>query len=139
MAARASAALPLVYEPVKIGGEYHIDGSITGVSAPDELAKLENPDLIIVHSFLRTNNKEIFSIDSEWLPMEIVKRIMDAAFGKFQVLKYDYLKNTGTPVIWIRPLPEIRLNLMNPNTEDFKKLIDEFYGKTYGMLTEELK
>lgn len=139
LAARASAALPLIYQPVKINNEWHIDGSITGVNAPEELARLEHPDLIIVHSFLRKNPDEVFSMDQEWLPYEIVKKIVDAAFGEFELLRFEYLKSTGTPCIWIRPKPEIIINLMNPNYADFKKLVDESHAKTFKMLKEQLE
>lgn len=138
-AARASAALPLIYEPVKIDNEWYIDGSITGVNAPEELAKLEHPDLIIVHSFLRKNPNERFSVDMEWLPYEIVKKIVDAAFGEFELLRFEYLKETGTPTIWVRPLPDTVLSLMNPNYEDFPKLINESCTKTYSMLKKALE
>lgn len=138
-AARASAALPLIYQPVNIENEWYIDGSITGVNSPDQLADLEHPDLIIVHSFLRKNPNETFSMNSEWLPYEIVKKIVDAAFGEFEFLKFEYLKKSGTPTIWVRPKPEITLSLMNPNYSDFKKLVDETYEKTYSSLKKEIE
>lgn len=82
--ARASSAVPLVFEPQKIGEEYFVDGGVTDNVPVDELFAL-HPELDQVLVLTSLNTKvERQSIDNRFLsksftPARIVVRVLDAA------------------------------------------------------------
>lgn len=75
----ASAAMPLLYEPVEISGEYYTDGAIIDLAPADAICCRHQLDLLIIHHMAQRN----FTSDGlrnalvrPWSMVEILHRLI---------------------------------------------------------------
>ena len=142
-AIRASMAAPPVFTPFEIDGESYIDGGLVS-NVAIEIAKQENPDDIIVASFLgsRDLSKQV-TINS---PLDTTQQMLAILVHQNEVRSLKKLSNSD---ILITPnLKDIQFTDFNRANEVFqrgKESIDEQASKLaqlkveYGVSDEEYK
>ncbi|NOX93458.1 MAG: hypothetical protein GXP18_13690 [Gammaproteobacteria bacterium] len=75
----ASAAIPIVYQPVKIDGEYFCDGAVVDFAPTDAICCLHNLDVVIVHHVSQRfdQNKSIdHALTEPWTLLKITDRLL---------------------------------------------------------------
>jgi len=74
----ASAAMPLLYEPVSINGELYADGGLISLSPTDAICCRHQLDILIVHhvsgSVSAAGSYSSSDVQSSWTIMDIVER-----------------------------------------------------------------
>lgn len=136
-ACRASAAIPLVFEPIKLSDGWYVDGGVCGLHAAEELAK-RHPDLdyIIVNDFHQHDEKYRPIMNKKYLPISLIFRLYDAIANEFESLRTEWLENYSIQEIDIRPNIIHDINLQNPNKEDLTAIIDTGYNETFRIMQE---
>lgn len=112
---RASAAIPMMFEPKLLDGQYYIDGALRKDKLPKQLLDVQ-PDLdyVIVSNFSYEQTTDDNSyIEDEAFPMiEIVRRSMSINE------KYTWPKKIGkTRVIYLAPGLTQPVDIFHPNKE----------------------
>ncbi len=106
----ASGAVPGLFQPVKIAGDYFIDGGLTSKAPILDLYKLIRPEIIIVH-YIKSKDLERKEIDlfSRFLPPYKMQAIASTItrHAEYQ-LEAKIVKRLGCDVIEISPdLPRL--------------------------------
>ncbi len=74
----ASAAMPIMYEPVLLDGDYFTDGAIIDLAPTDAICCRHELDVLIVHHVSRRNTLDglLASVKKPWTMVEILHRII---------------------------------------------------------------
>jgi predicted acylesterase/phospholipase RssA len=75
----ASAAIPYMYQPVKIDGEYFCDGAVVDFAPTDAICCLHNLDVVIVHHVSQRfdEDKSIdHALKEPWTILDITNRLL---------------------------------------------------------------
>lgn len=75
----ASAAMPILYEPVKIDGEYYCDGALIDFAPTDAICCRHQLDVVIVHHVSQhfgVHQKLDVALKDTWAMLEIVNRLV---------------------------------------------------------------
>jgi len=137
--ARASASIPLVFEPTKINNEYYLDGGVFGYHAADKLLNMEPElDAIIVVDFHLNNEEPSDFIDEKWLPAKIIQRCLDAQAHEFEKLKFEIIEKEDKDIYFInvRPYIPISIDLIKPKKKTLQEIINKSYQESIKFLEE---
>jgi len=112
---RASTAIPMMFEPKKLNGQYYIDGAVVKEKLPKVLVDLDPElDVVIVSNFSYEPRPNVF--DNEYLehsnlPMlEIVRRVFEMHE------RPNWPKKIGkTKIICLKPGVNISVDLFKPD------------------------
>jgi predicted acylesterase/phospholipase RssA len=75
----ASAAVPVLYEPVRIDGEYYCDGALIDFAPTDAICCRHQLDVVIVHHVCQhfgTDQNIDAALQDSWAMLEIINRLM---------------------------------------------------------------
>lgn len=75
----ASSAIPIMYQPVKIDGEYFCDGAVVDFAPTDAICCLHNLDVVIVHHVSQRFDQDKGidrAIDEPWTILKITDRLL---------------------------------------------------------------
>jgi len=75
----ASAAIPLLYQPVEIGGEFYSDGALLDLAPTDAICCQHNLDILIIHHVAqRTEGSASLAhaMKQPWTMIEILNRLL---------------------------------------------------------------
>ncbi|NIA02603.1 MAG: hypothetical protein GWO88_00075 [Planctomycetia bacterium] len=75
----ASAAMPVLYKPVKIDGQYYCDGALIDFAPTDAICCQHNLDVVIVHHVAQTYGAQSNIGDAlyeSWALLEIINRLI---------------------------------------------------------------
>jgi predicted acylesterase/phospholipase RssA len=75
----ASAAIPIMYQPVNINGEYFCDGAVVDFAPTDAICCLHNLDVVIVHHVSQRfdEDKSInYALTEPWTMLNIADRLL---------------------------------------------------------------
>jgi NTE family protein len=104
-AVRASASIPGLFEPIKIKGQYYIDGEIKQTLSADVGIMLSD-DVVISHTYqpLRLNNGSVY--DMGWV--NIIKQSTNMILHeRINVWRRIYeQQNPSKHLVWIEPEPD---------------------------------
>jgi predicted acylesterase/phospholipase RssA len=136
-ACRASAAIPLVFQPTRLPDGWYLDGGVCGLQASEELAK-RHPELdyIIVNDFHQHDERYRPIMNKPFLPISLIFRLYDAVANEFENLRTEWLENYNMQEIDIRPSIIHGVNLQNPNKDDLSAIIDSGYNETLRLMSE---
>lgn len=117
-AVRASAGIPTIYYPKKIGDSYYIDGAVGADNLPYMLVEAE-PKItrLFICNFtseLRKQNSD-FIEERDWPLLEIINRTIDSVlFSMSDTHAY------GIPIYTITPAISVSVDFVNPSVESRK-------------------
>ncbi|NOY66023.1 MAG: hypothetical protein GXP13_01260 [Gammaproteobacteria bacterium] len=117
----ASAAIPMIYQPVKIDGQYYCDGALVDLAPTDAICCKYNLDILIIHHVAQSYEDETGlqnAIRQPWTLLEILNRYIFRQSPWYYSDKHISFKNCpcgcDSIVIIINPdLPELRWPLTN--------------------------
>jgi len=75
----ASAAMPILYEPVRIAGEYYCDGALINFAPTDAICCEHRLDVVIVHhvsQHFSAHSDIDAGLNDRWAMMEIIDRLV---------------------------------------------------------------
>jgi len=75
----ASAAMPILYDPLKIDGEYYCDGALIDFAPTDAICCRHQLDVVIVHhvaQHIGTHRDLDTALEDQWAMLEIVNRLV---------------------------------------------------------------
>jgi predicted acylesterase/phospholipase RssA len=75
----ASAAMPILYEPVKIGEHYYCDGALVDFAPTDAICCTHHLDLVIVHHVSQTTDTQYdlqTALEGPWAILEVINRLL---------------------------------------------------------------
>ncbi len=75
----ASAAIPILYQPVKINGQYYCDGAVVDFAPTDAICCLHNLDVVVVHHVSQRfdQDKSIdHALTKPWTMLNITDRLL---------------------------------------------------------------
>jgi predicted acylesterase/phospholipase RssA len=134
---RASASIPMMFQPKKIGATNYIDGAVVKQRLPQALLDVEpNLGLIIACNF----SHEAVTVDSNYLKsdtlpiLEIMRRVFAMHENK------NWPDQIGkTKIIYLRPNLRIPVDIFKPNETDARIIFEKAKEFTKVKLVEELK
>ncbi len=139
----ASAAIPIVYQPVKIEGEYFCDGAVVDFAPTDAICCLHNLDVVIVHHVSQRfdKNKSIDHVLTEpWTLLKITDRLLyrnrpwylsDEGASSQRISSQRCPCGCGAIIIVIEPeLPELTW----PMTQGGTQVLQEAQQQTIDLL-----
>lgn len=136
-AARASATIPLVFQPVKIQNQWYVDGGVFGYHAADHLLDI-HPDLdvIIVVDFHLNDEEPSEFMGNKWVVKDIVQRCLDSQAHEYEKLKFELIthKNKDVVLVNIRPKIPVSINLLKPDKKTLRRIIDVSYNEASNLL-----
>ena len=140
----ASAAIPVVYQPVKIDGEYFCDGAVVDFAPTDAICCLHNLDVVIVHHVSQRfdKNKSIdHAVVEPWTLLKIMDRLLyrnrpwylsDEGASSQRISSQRCPCGCGAIIIVIEPeLPELTW----PMTKGGNRVLREAQQQTTNLLT----
>jgi len=75
----ASAAMPILYDPVKIEGEYYCDGALVDFAPTDAICCHHHLDVVIVHhvsQFFGSHRDLDAALQDSWAMLEVINRLV---------------------------------------------------------------
>lgn len=139
----ASAAIPIMYQPVSIDGEYFCDGAVVDFAPTDAICCLHNLDVVIVHHVSQRFDREKsikHALAEPWTMLKITDRLLyrnrpwylsDDCTSSQQVSSRRCPCGCGAIIVVIEPeLPE----LIWPMTKGGIKVLHEAQQQTADLL-----
>ncbi|HTE64533.1 MAG TPA: patatin-like phospholipase family protein [Solirubrobacteraceae bacterium] len=119
LAVRASAALPMVYQPVDVGGRELVDGGIVSTTNLDIAVEAGAKFIVVVNPLVPYVND--FSTEIPTLLGTKVRRVSDMGFAKiayqtFKLLAYQRLHEMARQ--WQDRYPGVDIVLIEPEPDD---------------------